>query len=155
MNWIGYFGSGYYSSIMTAYGEEQINNAIIIYGYLTSRGFNHNAVCAMLGNMMTESYLNPQQWQHGYNPYDGERYNGMGLVGWTPYWRITEWLESHGYDINNADSCGYGMLEKLIEECFNPQEVTWIATTAYPLSFKEFVYENRAAVIAECEIVWQ
>lgn len=25
----------------------------------------------------------------------------------------------------------------------------------FALSFKEFVYENRAAVIAECEIVWQ
>ena len=107
LSWIGFFGNGYYSEIMEQYGQAQINNACIIYSYLIQRGFNHNAICAMLGNMMTEAYLNPQQWQHGYSPYDGNSRNGMGLVGWTPYWRITEWLESHGYDITNADSCGY------------------------------------------------
>lgn len=142
MKWVSHWGSDYYSDVMESFGQAQVNNAIIIYSYLTSHGFNHNSVCAILGNMMTESYLNPGQWQHGYNPYDGNQYNGMGLVGWTPYWRITDWLAEHGYDLSNPESYGYGMLDKLIEECFNPQEVTWISTSAYPLSFEEFATDT-------------
>lgn len=142
MKWVSHWGSDYYSDVMESFGQAQINNALIIYSYLTSHGFNHNSVCAILGNMMTESYLNPGQWQHGYSPYDGNQYNGMGLVGWTPYWRITDWLNEHGYDLSNPESYGYGMLDKLIEECFNPQEVTWISTSAYPLSFEEFATDT-------------
>lgn len=146
MGWISYWGSDYYSDITESYGKAQVNNALIIYNYLRDNGFNHNSVCAMLGNMMTESYLNPGQWQHGYDPYDGNRYNGMGLVGWTPYWRITDWLTDKGYDLTNAESFGYGMLDKLIEECFNPQEVTWIATSSYNLSFKEFAQDTAHSI---------
>ena len=146
MGWISYWGSDYYSEITEPYGKAQVNNAVIIYNYLTTHGFNHTSVCAMLGNMMTESYLNPGQWQHGYNPYDGNSSNGMGLVGWTPYWRITDWLTDNGYDLSNPDSYGYGMLDKLIEECFNPQEVTWIATSTYNLSFKEFAQDTTHSI---------
>lgn len=142
MGWISHWGSSYYDDVMEQYGAAQRNNALIIYNYLLSKGFKRPAICAMLGNMMTESYLNPGQWQHGYSPYDGNKYNGMGLVGWTPYWRITDWLTSHGYDLNNADSFGYGMLDKLAEECFNPQEVTWISTNSYPLSFAQFAADE-------------
>lgn len=139
MTWISHWGSDYYSDVMDRFGQAQCNNANLIYTYLAAHGFtSRNAIMAMLGNMMTESYLNPGQWQHGYEPYDGNQYNGMGLVGWTPYWRIIDWLTSHGYNLNDPESYGYGMLDKLIEECFNPQEVTWIATGSYPISFAEF-----------------
>lgn len=142
MGWISHWGSSYYGDVMEQYGAAQRNNATIIYNYLLSKGFKRPAICAMLGNMMTESYLNPGQWQHGYSPYDGNKYNGMGLVGWTPYWRITDWLTSHGYNLNNADSYGYGMLDKLVEECFDAQEITWIATNSYPLSFAQFATDE-------------
>ena len=142
MAWVSHWGSGYYADVMEQYGTAQVNNAKIIKNFLMTKGFNFNAVCAMLGNMMTESYLNPGQWQHGYNPWDGNASNGMGLVGWTPYWRITDWLASHGCSLDDAESYGYGMLDKLVEECFNPQEVTWIATSNYPLSFQEFVTDT-------------
>lgn len=146
MGWISHWGSDYYSDVMESYGEAQVNNAIIIYSYLIERGFRHNAICAMLGNMMTESYLNPGQWQHGYSPYDGNSSNGFGLVGWTPYWRITDWLNDKGYNLSNADSYGYGMLDKLIEECFNPQEVTWIPTDTYNISFEEFAKDTTHSI---------
>lgn len=142
MRWVCYLGNGYYSDIMEQYGEAQVNNATIIYNYLTAHGFNHNAVCAMLGNMMSESYLNPGQWQHSYEPYDGSSTNGFGLVQWTPYWKITNWLSDNGYDLTNAESFAYGMLDKIIEECFSPQEAQWIATSTYNLSFKEFAKDT-------------
>lgn len=148
MPWQAHWGSGYYSDAMESYGAFQQNNANIIYSYLSAHGFtSRNAIMAMLGNMMSESYLNPGQWQHGYQPYDGNENNGMGLVGWTPYWRITDWLTSHGYDLDDPESYGYGMLEKLIEECFSPQEVTWIATSSYPLSFREFATDTTHDII--------
>lgn len=146
MTWISHWGSEYYSDVMDRFGEAQVNNANIIFSYLYKNGFSRAPIMAMLGNMMTESYLNPGQWQHGYSPYDGNEYNGMGLVGWTPYWRITDWLTSHGYDLNDAESYGYGMLDKLIEECFDPQEVTWIATDSYPISFSEFAGDTSHSI---------
>lgn len=142
MSWISYWGSGYYSNITSPFGAAQKNNAILIRDYLLKNGFYFNSIMAILGNMMKESYLNPGQWQHGYKPWDGNRSNGMGLVGWTPYWRITDWLTSHGYSLDNPESYGYGMLDKLIEECFDPQEVTWIKTSKYPLSFREFATDT-------------
>lgn len=138
MGWISHWGSGYYSDVMDRFGEAQINNANLIFAYLYNNGFSRNAVMAMLGNMMTESYLNPGQWQHGYSPYDGNQYNGMGFVGWTPYWRITDWLTARGYNLDDPESYAYGMLDKLIEECFDTQETTWIATSSYPISFADF-----------------
>lgn len=146
MTWISHWGSGYYSDVMDRFGEAQINNAGLIFAYLYKNGFVRNAIMAILGNMMTESYLNPGQWQHGYNPYDGNPSNGMGFVGWTPYWRITDWLESRGYDLSDPESYAYGMLDKLIEECFNPQEVTWIATDSYPISFSEFASDTTHSI---------
>ena len=143
MTWISHWGSDYYSDVMDRFGMAQCNNANLIYTYLAAHGFtSRNAIMAMLGNMMTESYLNPGQWQHGYSPYDGNQYNGMGLVGWTPYWRIIDWLTSHGYDLSSAESYGYGMLDKLVEECFDTKEVTWIATSSYPISFAEFATDT-------------
>ena len=146
MGWISHWGSGYFSDVMSYFGSAQINNANIIYKYLLSKGFGRNAIMAMLGNMMTESYLNPGQWQHGFEPNDGNESNGMGLVGWTPYWRITNWLTSKGYNLNNPESYGYGMLDKLVEECFNPQEVTWIETNSYPISFSEFAKDTAHSI---------
>lgn len=146
MTWISHWGSGYYSDVMDRFGEAQINNAGLIFAYLYKNGFCRNAIMAMLGNMMTESYLNPGQWQHGFNPYDGNPSNGMGFVGWTPYWRITDWLENRGYDLSDPESYAYGMLDKLIEECFNPQEVTWIATDSYPISFSEFASDTTHSI---------
>lgn len=38
-------------------------NAEYIYNYLKKKGFTKNAICGILGNMNSESTINPAVWQ--------------------------------------------------------------------------------------------
>lgn len=108
---------------------EMENNAIIVYAYLTKRGWSFNAICGLLGNMQSESTINPAIWQNlKYGNYSG----GYGLVQWTPATNYTNWAKGNDYDIKNGN---YQL--KWIDE----RTVTygqWIKTDAYPISFDEF-----------------
>lgn len=109
--------------------EEMLPNAKYILKYLTARGWTRNAVCGMLGNMQTESYMNPGVWQDLiYGNYSG----GYGLVQWTPATKYTDWANTMGYEIGDID----GQLERIIWEKDNGQQ--WIPTSNYPMSFAEF-----------------
>lgn len=62
-----------------------------------------NAIAAMLGNMQTESYINPGLWENrtnyeeaGEDPDDNS--HGYGLVQWTPWGKYTAFAERHGYE---------------------------------------------------------
>ena len=68
---------------------EQENNVNIIAAFFRNEGWTDNAIAAMLGNMQTESYLNPAQWQHNMNySMDG----GFGLAQWTPATKLADYL---------------------------------------------------------------
>ena len=112
--------------------SEMQNNAKIIYRYFSKLGWTLNAISGMLGNMQRESTLSPGIWQN-LQPYMPG--GGYGLVGWTPYTRITNWLTSHGYAIDD----GNGQLAKIQEEWQHPEiESVWVKR-AYDVSFNEFV----------------
>lgn len=118
---------------------EMQNNATLVWQYFQPKGWTLNAIAAMLGNMEKESTINPGIWGNldpGGTPED----TGYGLVQWTPYTRITQWLTNHGYKLDSGD----GQCAKLVEEMTSPNlEVTWIETDAYPISFREFAYSDR------------
>ena len=87
MSWTG--RNGYLTE------SEMHANGIEIYQYFSSYGWSINAICAMLGNMQSESGVNPGIWE-GLTPFGG----GYGLVQWTPYskyknWAGTQW-ENNG-----------------------------------------------------------
>lgn len=108
-------------------GEMQ-NNATIIFSDLTSKGWTPEAVSGMLGNMQTESTINPGIWQNlTPNPN-----LGWGLVQWTPSTNFTNWAASHGY----ANDDGYAQLIWIDTETVPTGQ--WIPTSMYPLSFDEF-----------------
>lgn len=65
---------------------EMRENGIEVYLYLSSYGWSMNAICAVLGNMQSESGVNPGIWE-GLTPYSG----GYGLVQWTPYSKYKDW----------------------------------------------------------------
>ena len=67
--------------------SEMENNAIIIWGYFKACGWTLNAVAAMLGNMQTESTINPNIWE-GLNVNTSR---GYGLVQWTPATKLISW----------------------------------------------------------------
>ena len=57
------------------------NNAVLLWSYFKAQGWTLNAVAAMLGNMQSESTINPGIWE-GLDPFVG----GYGLV----QWRLTQ-----------------------------------------------------------------
>ena len=106
------------------------NNAKIIKAYLVGKGWSLNAIAGMLGNMQSESTINPGIWQSLTEGSGGG--GGFGLVQWTPWTNFTNWADENGYswDDGNAQL-------KWIDEVTIPFG-QWIKTSAYDISFTEF-----------------
>lgn len=64
------------------------NNVNIIAAYFRGLGWTDNAISAVCGNMEIESWLNPGQFETGYNYSDQK---GFGLVQWTPRTKFSDW----------------------------------------------------------------
>lgn len=106
------------------------NNADIIHAYFRAKGWTDNAIAAMLGNMQTESSINPGIWENLEEPAEGITKVGYGLVQWTPYTKYSEWAGT-GWENN-----GQKQMERIIYELENGLQ--WISTTTYPMSFSVF-----------------
>lgn len=76
------------------YGPEQTQNAHEIYHILVDdNGVNSASAYAILGNLTTESFLNPGQWQYHEN-YDVQK--GFGLGQWDPSTKVNDYLTAIG-----------------------------------------------------------
>lgn len=114
--------------------DEMKNNAKCFYGTMNILyGWTLNACCGVLGNMQSESTISPCRWQND-TPYGTPTESqGYGLVQWTPYTKVLDWLRDNGFLIQNF---GEGECARMnYEVATNTQ---WIATSAYPESFREF-----------------
>lgn len=133
--------SGY---ILTS--AEQENNAGLIYNILSSYGWTLAAVAGALGNMETESSINPGTCQIGYGIPSGSSVyysGGLGLIQWTSSPNAILWFAretSHNWydgvvqcillenaDNSNITSCGTG----------NPVW-GWIPTSSYNISYSQY-----------------
>ena len=108
--------------------EEMQTNATYIYYYLSQRGWTMNAVAGMLGNMQSESTINPGIWQN-LNEGGGPAF---GLVQWDPFTKYTNWCEENGLEPSEMDSA----LKRIEWELENGEQ--YYPTTAYPETFAEF-----------------
>lgn len=108
---------------------EMKNNADIIESYLASKGWTQNAIAGLLGNMESESTVNPGIWQ---SLNEGNMSGGFGLVQWTPATNFTDWADTLGYSWTD----GNAQLKWIDEQTTSFGQ--WIATTDYPLTFEEF-----------------
>lgn len=119
---------------------ERENNAQLFHDYFITKGFTFNSICGMLGNIEKESTINPGIWGD-LNPNGPVDTTGYGLVQWTPYTRITDWLSAHGYSRDNGDA----QCEKLLEEYQHPEiENTWHPTDKYPETFAQFASSTKS-----------
>ena len=111
--------------------EEQMQvNATIIYTELSEKGWSHNAICAVLGNMQQESNINPGMTERGGG-------SGFGLVQWTPSTKYTNWADANGRRYNSI----LGQLRFLIVS-MQPGAGEWFQNRNYPdyyLSANEFI----------------
>lgn len=110
-------------------------NAQYILNYLTAKGWTKNAVCGMLGNMETESTINPGIWQ---SLQAGNMSGGYGLVQWTPATKYINWANANGLDYTKIDS----QLKRIIYEVNN--NVQWINIQS-GMTFKEFTKSTESA----------
>lgn len=125
-NYGEYYGNEQTSS--NALTQSQIEtNVKYIYNSLIASGWSINAICGMLGNMQSESSINPGRWQ---NNDVGNTSLGYGLVQWTPATKYINWVGDGDYSTmdNNLARINYEV----------ENNIQWIATSTYNLSFQEF-----------------
>ena len=124
---------------------EMINNAQCMYGFFKAEGWTDESICALIGCCGYESGCNPNAWQ-GYSPTYA--YNqGFGLVQWTPWSNITDWLGARGYSVQQY---GNAECEKIQEELENGEQ--WIPTYTYPMSFREWTQQTTTDFYELCNI---
>lgn len=121
--------------------EEMTVNAQYILDYLTNRGWTENAVCGMLGNMETESTINPGIWQ---SLDQGNTSLGFGLVQWTPATKYIDWAQSNGYPNHDDWYAMVPELERIIWEVENG--VQFYPTDEYPMTFADFIKSSESPV---------
>ncbi len=110
--------------------EEMKVNATFIYNSMSADGWTLEAISGMLGNMQSESSINPGIWQ-SLDAQHPEPW-GFGLVQWTPSTKYTDWCRSKGLTPEYMESA----ISRINYELANGLQ--WIKTTAYPLTFQEF-----------------
>lgn len=113
-----------------SYAEMEVN-AKEFYNYMSPKGFNKWSVFAMLGNMQTESTINPGRWEIGHT---GNTNYGYGLTQWTPATKIIDWQKEHGFQMDD----GVGQMDRIVWECFTVTNAQWLNTSKYPYSFSQF-----------------
>lgn len=106
--------------------QEMTINAQYILDYLLGKGWTKNAICGMLGNMETESTINPGIWQ---SLDTGNLQGGFGLVQWTPASKYIDWANSMTYDYTEMDS----NLKRILYEVEN--NIQWIDSN---MTFAQF-----------------
>lgn len=108
---------------------EMENNARYIWNYLGGNGWTMQAVAGMLGNMQTESTINPGIWE---SLDEGDTAQGFGLVQWTPATKLINWANNNGLDYTEMDT----QLHRIEYELANG--IQYYPTTSYPETFAEF-----------------
>lgn len=106
------------------------NNAACTWQYFRPQGWSRNAVAALCANMEYESNINPGLWESRISWPSDPSSHGYGLVQWTPYTKITNWLRTNGYEYTS----GIGQCDRILAESKGQYE-QWYSTSSYPISF--------------------
>lgn len=133
-----YWGNTYDTSNPLTMEQMQVN-ARYIYNFLINRGWTLNAICGLLGNLQTESTINPGRWQSDRVEGDSSGH-GYSLTQWTPYTKYTEWATTTGYvDPSEMDVA----LSRILYEVEN--NIQWGLDSqgnTPPYTFKEFTQSD-------------
>jgi LysM repeat protein len=110
--------------------EQKLNNAQIVANHFAHTDWKPESISALCGNMSTESSLNPDMHELGYNDSPTR---GYGLVQWTPMTKYTDWATASGLPWDNGDS----QLARIDYEVVN--NIQWIARSDFGnMTFAQF-----------------
>lgn len=129
----------YYSGNRYLTMEEMKVNAQYVYEYLAARGWTKNAVAGVLGNMQTESTINPAIWE---SLDEGNLSGGYGIVQWTPSTKYLDWATANSLTPEAMDS---NLLRILYEVENNIQWGNDSLGNPPPYSFEEFTHSEDTA----------
>lgn len=140
-----YYGS-YFNESEALTNDEMKKNALYIYQVLKYiYSWSDNAIAGLLGNIQSESSINPGRWQ-GDNVGSGPAY---GLVQWDPYTKYTDWCTTGGRtDPSEMDN----NIERIIYEVEN--NVQYYSTDEYGESFSEFTQSTKSPYYLACAFAW-
>ena len=145
---------GFWYSADEYLNQEQMDvNAVFVAMLLYHKhGWTLNAIAAILGNMQTESKINPALWENrtdyeaaGEDPLDNK--HGFGLVQWTPWGKYTDYAERHGLERIHIAS----QLQRIQAEVDN--DLQWISTSEFPMTFTEFTKSTDTPYNLACVFV--
>lgn len=125
------------SALNTSYKDNQramLINARYIHNFLSNLSSSYkwkdDAIFAMLGNMVEESSINPNQWQN--NKTNNMNY-GYGLTQWTPATKYINWVDAKGGVREDID----WQLERILYEVKNNEQ--W-GSERYPAHISFYVF---------------
>lgn len=110
--------------------DEMKINASYIFNRLAFEGWTSQSIAGVLGNMQTESTINPGIWE---NLDSGNMSGGYGLVQWTPATKYIDWANANGYPVSHINS----QLNRIVYEVEN--NIQWIHPN---MTFKEFTQSH-------------
>ncbi|MGB8455991.1 MAG: phage tail tip lysozyme [Anaerocolumna sp.] len=116
-------------------------NAQYILDYFRVKGWTKNAVCGMLGNMQTESTINPGIWQ---GLHENNMSGGFGLVQWTPATNYINWAQGSNLPVADMDS----ELKRILYEV--SAGLQFYATSTYNMTFTQFTHSTESAYYLAC-----
>jgi len=111
-------------------------NARYIAQRLLLAGWSKEAIAAALGNMESESSLNPGAWQWG----NGSDMNsGFGIVQWTPATKLFNWANAHSMDPYSIET----QVDLLVIQA-SSNDSQWTASNS-GMSFADFTHSTPAS----------
>lgn len=111
-------------------------NAQYILDALQAQGWTKQSVCGMLGNMQTESTINPGVWE---GLIVGRMDKGYGLVQWTPSSDFFTWCTQQNLTPSAMDT----QIKKIEYELAHGEQ--WQTTSTYSMTFTEFTKSTQSA----------
>ena len=121
----------YWSHSRFTYGsEEQHTNVRYITNFLRGQGWTDNAIAGLLGNLQSESGMNPGAY-YGYKEFSSVSF---GIVQWDPTSKYQNWHDSN-YPGILYEHLGC-QLNRIIYEMNNG--IQYFKTDEWPYTFKQF-----------------
>ena len=118
---------------------QMLTNARYVRRKLLEAGWSTNAVYAILGNMETESNINPLFWER---TNTGKKGKGFGLVQWTPQSKLTDWTTLEGLNPNDIDV----QIQRILVEVDLTSDEQWVTGNHNSgMTFKEFTQSTESA----------
>ena len=124
-------------------------NARIFKDFFTEKGWTLNAIAGALGNIQTESTINPGLWQGRTIPDDPLTTDkGYGLTQWTPARKLINWANENSLDYTDGDT----QVQRIYYEQIN--NLQWSTDNILHYTWNDYVNSTESPETLARVFVW-